>query len=222
MILTSNLTFGSWDQAFAGETVLTAAMLDRLLHHATVVQVSGESYRLKDKRHAGVMARKDRSWAAPPGVGLAPPRPSCGSAFNRRHNSTRVRFQAALTVSPVNRPGRCASPMAPRPGLCPHQTPSTVRSCRDFCEGLQLLPAGHPHPAVFRLPVVEGLLADAVAAADLLGLRTVDRICGSTLLAQHADHLRFREPALRHRPSPGWNGLSLKSRDQAGGAGHAL
>jgi DNA replication protein DnaC len=57
MILTSNLTFGSWDQAFAGETVLTAAMLDRLLHHATVVQISGESYRLKDKRRAGVMAR---------------------------------------------------------------------------------------------------------------------------------------------------------------------
>ncbi len=59
MILTSNLTFGSWDQAFAGETVLTAAMLDRLLHHATVVQISGESYRLKDKRRAGVMAKKD-------------------------------------------------------------------------------------------------------------------------------------------------------------------
>jgi DNA replication protein DnaC len=59
MILTSNLTFGSWDQAFAGETVLTAAMLDRLLHHATVVQISGESYRLKDKRKAGVMAKKE-------------------------------------------------------------------------------------------------------------------------------------------------------------------
>jgi DNA replication protein DnaC len=59
MILTSNLTFGSWDQAFAGETVLTAAMLDRLLHHATVVQISGESYRLKDKRRAGVMAKKE-------------------------------------------------------------------------------------------------------------------------------------------------------------------
>jgi DNA replication protein DnaC len=57
MVLTSNLTFGSWDQAFAGETVLTAAMLDRLLHHATVVQISGESYRLKDKRRAGVMAK---------------------------------------------------------------------------------------------------------------------------------------------------------------------
>jgi DNA replication protein DnaC len=32
-------------------------MLDRLLHHATVVQITGESYRLKDKRRAGVMAR---------------------------------------------------------------------------------------------------------------------------------------------------------------------
>ncbi len=45
MILTSNLTFGSWDEAFAGDAVLTAAMLDRILHHATVVQISGESYR---------------------------------------------------------------------------------------------------------------------------------------------------------------------------------
>jgi DNA replication protein DnaC len=44
--------------AFAGEAVLTAAMLDRLLHHATVVQISGESYRLKDKRRAGVMDKR--------------------------------------------------------------------------------------------------------------------------------------------------------------------
>jgi len=56
MILTSNLTFGSWDEAFAGDAVLTAAMLDRILHHATVVQISGESYRLKDKRRAGILA----------------------------------------------------------------------------------------------------------------------------------------------------------------------
>lgn len=55
MILTSNLTFGSWDQAFAGDPVLTAAMLDRLLHHSTVVTIQGESYRLKDKRRAGLL-----------------------------------------------------------------------------------------------------------------------------------------------------------------------
>ena len=44
MILTSNLAFGSWDEAFAGDAMLTAAMLDRILHHATVVQIAGESY----------------------------------------------------------------------------------------------------------------------------------------------------------------------------------
>ena len=55
MILTSNLTFGSWDQAFAGDPVLTAAMLDRLLSHSTVVAIQGESYRLRDKRRAGLL-----------------------------------------------------------------------------------------------------------------------------------------------------------------------
>jgi DNA replication protein DnaC len=60
MILTSNLTFGSGDQTFAGEAVLTAAMLDRVLHHATVVTIQGESYRLKDKRRAGLIARPAR------------------------------------------------------------------------------------------------------------------------------------------------------------------
>ena len=37
-------------------------MLDRLLHHAQVVQIQGESYRLKDKRKAGIIspARKDK------------------------------------------------------------------------------------------------------------------------------------------------------------------
>jgi DNA replication protein DnaC len=57
LILTSNLAFGSWDEAFAGDAVLTAAMLDRILHHAAAVQIAGESYRLKDKRRAGIMAR---------------------------------------------------------------------------------------------------------------------------------------------------------------------
>ena len=64
MILTSNLAFGSWDEAFAGDAVLTAAMLDRILHHATVVQIAGESYRLKDKRRAGIMARPQSTPAA--------------------------------------------------------------------------------------------------------------------------------------------------------------
>ncbi|MDQ2946457.1 MAG: IS21-like element helper ATPase IstB [Acidobacteriota bacterium] len=53
MILTSNLPFTQWATAFADDTTMTAALLDRLLHHAHIVQISGESYRLKDKRKAG-------------------------------------------------------------------------------------------------------------------------------------------------------------------------
>lgn len=53
MILTSNLPFTQWASAFADDATLTAALLDRLLHHAHVVQIIGESYRLKDKRKAG-------------------------------------------------------------------------------------------------------------------------------------------------------------------------
>ncbi len=60
MIFTSNLTFGSWDSAFAGDGVLTAAMLDRVLHHSTIVSISGDSYRLKDKRKAGLLAAAGR------------------------------------------------------------------------------------------------------------------------------------------------------------------
>jgi transposase len=44
-----------WSRA-TYDTVLTAAMLDRVLHHSTIVSISGESYRLKDKRKAGVLA----------------------------------------------------------------------------------------------------------------------------------------------------------------------
>ncbi len=39
----------------AGNSALTAAMLDRLMHHAHLIQIKGDSYRLKDKRKAGVL-----------------------------------------------------------------------------------------------------------------------------------------------------------------------
>jgi DNA replication protein DnaC len=58
IILTSNLPFTQWSTAFADDQTLTAALLDRLLHHAHIVQIAGESYRLKDKRKAGQMKAK--------------------------------------------------------------------------------------------------------------------------------------------------------------------
>jgi DNA replication protein DnaC len=52
MILTSNRGFGEWDQVF-GDSVVAAALLDRLLHHAVVVRIEGASYRLR--RHAELL-----------------------------------------------------------------------------------------------------------------------------------------------------------------------
>ena len=49
VIVTSNKPFSAWGEIFGEETV-AAAMIDRLVHHAEIVAMSGESYRLKDKR----------------------------------------------------------------------------------------------------------------------------------------------------------------------------
>ena len=52
MILTSNKGFGEWGELM-GDTALATAILDRLLHHAHVVNIRGESYRMKERRKVG-------------------------------------------------------------------------------------------------------------------------------------------------------------------------
>jgi len=47
VVITSNLPLAQWDTTFAGDATMTAAMLDRLLHHAHVAMITGESYRLR-------------------------------------------------------------------------------------------------------------------------------------------------------------------------------
>ena len=47
VIVTSNLDFGQWNTIF-GDTKLTAAMVDRLIHHAHILTFTGESYRLRN------------------------------------------------------------------------------------------------------------------------------------------------------------------------------
>ena len=70
MILTSNRGFAEWGDVF-GDPVVATALLDRLLHHAVVVQIEGSSYRLR--LHAELMPEPVRSKAliAPPA--FAPP-----------------------------------------------------------------------------------------------------------------------------------------------------
>lgn len=57
MIVTSNKSFLDWGEIF-NDHVLATAILDRLLHHATTLNIKGESYRLKEKRRAGLLARQ--------------------------------------------------------------------------------------------------------------------------------------------------------------------
>lgn len=54
ILLTSNQSLGAWGEVF-GDAVIASAILDRLLHHATMVNIKGESYRLKEKRRAGLL-----------------------------------------------------------------------------------------------------------------------------------------------------------------------
>jgi DNA replication protein DnaC len=53
IILTSNKAFSDWGQVFASDPIMASAALDRLLHRSTVMNIRGESYRLKEKRQAG-------------------------------------------------------------------------------------------------------------------------------------------------------------------------
>lgn len=53
IILTSNKAFADWGEVFAGDPILASAALDRLLHRSTVVNMHGDSFRLKEKRKAG-------------------------------------------------------------------------------------------------------------------------------------------------------------------------
>ena len=61
MVLICNLPYPQVGERPGRGTTLTAALLDRLLHHAHIVQVSGESHRPEDKRRAGTIRPNSES-----------------------------------------------------------------------------------------------------------------------------------------------------------------
>jgi DNA replication protein DnaC len=56
LLLTSNRSVGEWGTVF-GDPVVATAILDRLLHHSHVVTIRGDSYRLREKRRAGLLGQ---------------------------------------------------------------------------------------------------------------------------------------------------------------------
>lgn len=59
MMFTSNKSYGEWGQIFQDQ-VIAAAVLDRILHHCTTVNIKGESYRLKDRKKYGLMGTGEK------------------------------------------------------------------------------------------------------------------------------------------------------------------
>ena len=62
-IFTSNKSFSDWGEVM-GDQVMASAILDRILHHCTVLDIKGESYRLKDRGRAILLltGRSERRW----------------------------------------------------------------------------------------------------------------------------------------------------------------
>ena len=58
IILTSNKSYGEWGSIF-GDPIIATAILDRLLHHSSTVNIRGESYRLKERRKAGLLPARE-------------------------------------------------------------------------------------------------------------------------------------------------------------------
>jgi DNA replication protein DnaC len=54
IVFTSNKSYGEWGEIF-GDHVNASAVLDRILHHCTTVNIKGESYRLKERRTQGIL-----------------------------------------------------------------------------------------------------------------------------------------------------------------------
>ena len=59
LIVSSNKTFSAWAEIF-GDPVAVAAMVDRLVHHAEVIVLKGDSYRLRGKRDEVLSGEKSR------------------------------------------------------------------------------------------------------------------------------------------------------------------
>lgn len=70
IIVTSNKSYSEWGSIF-GDSIIATAILDRLLHHSTTINIRGESYRLKERRRAGLIGGREQEG----GEGRAPSPP---------------------------------------------------------------------------------------------------------------------------------------------------
>jgi DNA replication protein DnaC len=65
LLVTSNRAIGEWGTVL-GDPVVATAILDRLLHHSHVITIRGDSYRLREKRRAGLVIKSEATSAKKP------------------------------------------------------------------------------------------------------------------------------------------------------------
>jgi len=91
IILTTNKAFKQWPTIFNGDSTITSAVLDRLLHHGHTVVLEGSSYRMKDRAE---------SWKTPP---LTPQKPMPGHPIFKLPESSDVHAAARILIQPSSR-----------------------------------------------------------------------------------------------------------------------
>ena len=142
--MTSNKPFGRWGEVF-GDDVVAAAMIDRLVHHAEVIALKGDSYRLKDRDLGRVPPRQqDRSepgdpHPASPPAAQTPSRNESRNDHGRHMPGLRPAIHPRRPAPLVLRclpPGRLAPPSPqPRPSRRrprsrrPHPADTTIYQC---------------------------------------------------------------------------------------------
>ena len=97
LIVTSNKPFSAWGEIF-GDEITAAAMIDRLVHHADILALKGDSYRLKDRDLARRRPKTDPPEHAPrlSALGL---RPHAPQPQRRRSHWRTIRFPIPAEVA---------------------------------------------------------------------------------------------------------------------------
>jgi hypothetical protein len=113
LLLTSNKHVRCWPEIFAGDEILTTAVLDRLLHHVAVVHIDGQSYR---PRELGALLSPNREVPRGPDGRPNDPRSGAGLCLSIRGGNLGVLAQSGLSI------GGCA-PRASGHGR-PHRVPA--------------------------------------------------------------------------------------------------
>jgi len=182
MIVTSNRSVGDWGSIFS-DAVVATVILDRILNQSHVILIRGESYRLREKRRAGLRTRRNH--------GVKVGQISCRHRVRFRCRLTRIEFVKPVEVAVRQLKGDDDVAVA----ILPQEVPLTNRVVKD-CPGVPLgrmcrpnLPSrsrcrrerGHNHTAVSRAGrsgwrLMSGHFASRVAVC--LDMRTQHRYRG--------------------------------------------